>query len=70
MSNGLTIEPTTGQCPDCVRSQEVSKGSSHTCVNADCRLVAPSSAFRQLAPSNRGIQSAANRAWTLGGAVD
>lgn len=70
--NGLTIEATNGRCPDCLRSQEVGKGSSHRCVNDDCGLVAPTSIFKSLGGHERRpeLQSGQNRAWTLGGAVD
>lgn len=55
----------TGSCPDCNARQEVS-GSVTTCANADCELVAPTSAFTTTAESS----NQAPMAFTLGGNVD
>lgn len=68
----ITIEQTNGKCPDCMAPQHVS-GSSHTCRNDECRLVAPSSVFTQLQSRDRVgslAQSGQSRAWTIGGQVD
>lgn len=65
----ITVESTNGACPDCGAAQHVG-GSSHTCRNTDCELVAPSSAFKANGGSSNASDGRDPRAWTISGRID